>query len=63
MSLDRLREWMEAVGTPVAYLTAPISIAYLTGFHTDPYERLMNGWYVHQRNLFAREDCEVRWAN
>jgi len=29
----------------------------------DPHERLINGWYVHQRNLFAREDCEVRWAN
>jgi FAD/FMN-containing dehydrogenase len=29
----------------------------------DPYERLVNDWYLHQRNLLAREVCEVRWAN
>ena len=29
----------------------------------DPHERLVNGWYVHQRNLLGRDDCEVRWAN
>ena len=29
----------------------------------DPHERLVNGWYVHQRNLFGREECEVRWEN
>jgi len=31
--------------------------------HFDPQERLMNPWYLHQRSLFARPDCEVRWAN
>jgi FAD/FMN-containing dehydrogenase len=29
----------------------------------DPNERLLNGWYVHQRNLLVRSSCEVRWAN
>src|SRR2546421_10684561 len=29
----------------------------------DPHERLVNGWYVHQRGLLGREGCEVRWAN
>jgi FAD/FMN-containing dehydrogenase len=29
----------------------------------DPHERLVNGWYCHQRSLFTREECEVRWAN
>jgi len=26
-------------------------------------ERLVNGWYVHQRGVLAAESCEVRWAN
>jgi hypothetical protein len=30
--------------------------------HFDPNERLVNGWYLHQRNLLGREACEVRWA-
>jgi FAD/FMN-containing dehydrogenase len=29
----------------------------------DPHERLMNAWYLHQRNLVTREACDVRWAN
>jgi Xaa-Pro dipeptidase len=28
-------------GLDVAYVTRPVSIAYLTGFHADPHERLM----------------------
>lgn len=28
----------------------------------DPHERLTNRWYVHQRSLFAAEDCAVRWG-
>ena len=39
--LDRLREWMGAAGARAAYLSRPISVAYLTGFQSDPYERLM----------------------
>jgi FAD/FMN-containing dehydrogenase len=29
----------------------------------DPNERLVNGWYLHQRSLLARELCDVRFAN
>ena len=29
----------------------------------DPSERFTNAWYWHYRNLFAREQCAVRWAN
>ena len=29
----------------------------------DPHERLVNGWYVHQRELLNRKTCEVRWNN
>src|SRR5437879_5274106 len=32
---------MEAEGVDAAYLTNPVSIARLTGFRTEPYERLM----------------------
>src|SRR5262249_191058 len=27
----------------------------------DPAEKLVNGWYLHHRNLFSRERCETRW--
>jgi len=30
--------------------------------HFDPNERLVNGWYVHQRGLLSRDACDVRWA-
>jgi Xaa-Pro dipeptidase len=39
--IDRLREWMEEAGPDAAYLSDPISIGYLSGFHHDPHERLM----------------------
>jgi Xaa-Pro dipeptidase len=32
---------MEGEGAAVAFLTSPVSIAYLTGFATNPHERLM----------------------
>jgi len=41
VTLDRLEVWMEARGAGVAILTDPVSIAYLTGFATNPHERLM----------------------
>ena len=36
-----LRGWMERHGLDAAYITRPVSIAYLTGFAADPHERLM----------------------
>ena len=27
----------------------------------DPAEKLVNGWYRHQRSLLARESCDSRW--
>lgn len=41
MSLQRVREWMESNRLPAACITDPTSIAYLTGFHANPHERLM----------------------
>jgi hypothetical protein len=29
----------------------------------DPSERLVNSWYLHHRNLFSRQSCDVRWGN
>jgi Xaa-Pro dipeptidase len=40
-SLDRLRAWMDASEAGAAVLTDPVSIAYLTGFASNPHERLM----------------------
>ncbi|MBO0706110.1 MAG: aminopeptidase P family N-terminal domain-containing protein, partial [Candidatus Dormibacteraeota bacterium] len=38
---NRLVAWMEASAVPASYVTDPTSIAYLTGFHAEPMERLM----------------------
>ena len=39
--LSQLRMWMASDDLEAAYLTSPVSIAYLTGFRADPHERLM----------------------
>jgi Xaa-Pro dipeptidase len=39
--IEDLRAWMAAHKLDAAYLTKPVSIAYLTGFHAEPFERLM----------------------
>jgi len=39
--LSDLRGWLGHHGLEAAYVTSPVSIAYLTGFSADPHERLM----------------------
>jgi Xaa-Pro aminopeptidase len=39
--LEDLRALMAAHNLDAAYITKPVSIAYLTGFHAEPFERLM----------------------
>ena len=39
--LSSLRAWMDQHGLEAAYVTRPVSIAYLTGFEANPHERLM----------------------
>jgi Xaa-Pro dipeptidase len=39
--LDDLRAWMARQNVDAAYITRPVSIAYLTGVRAEPYERLM----------------------
>ena len=39
--LSDLRAWMAQQGLEAAYITRPVSIAYLTGFQAEPHERLM----------------------
>lgn len=39
--LAELRVWMARHNLDAAYITNPVSIAYLTGFHAEPFERLM----------------------
>jgi hypothetical protein len=29
----------------------------------DPHERVVNAWYLHQRELLRRESVEVRWSH
>jgi Xaa-Pro dipeptidase len=39
--IDEFRAWMESDHLDAAYVTRPVSIAYLTGVFVEPYERLM----------------------
>ena len=39
--LQDLRAWMGRHNLDATYITKPVSIAYLTGFHAEPFERLM----------------------
>src|SRR2546430_9099629 len=39
--LDEVRRWMANRHLEAVYVTRPVSIAYLTGFHANPHERLM----------------------
>src|ERR1700674_1135162 len=39
--LSQLRRWMSGRRIEAAYITRPVSIAYLTGGHAEPMERLM----------------------
>src|SRR5260370_5605300 len=39
--LDDVRAWMAKQDLDAAYITRPVSIAYLTGVRAEPYERLM----------------------
>jgi Xaa-Pro dipeptidase len=41
LPLEDLRAWMGRCNLDAAYITKPVSIAYLTGFHAEPFERLM----------------------
>src|ERR1700737_3082617 len=39
--IGELRAWMAQHGVDAAYVTRPVSIAYLSGVRAEPYERLM----------------------
>ena len=47
--LDGLRAWMASHQLDAAYVTRPVSIAYLTGVRAEPYERLMALVVKHHR--------------
>src|ERR1700746_80508 len=40
-ALSDVRQWMAGRSLGAAYITNPVSIAYLTGFFANPHERLM----------------------
>src|SRR5690349_24360061 len=40
-ALNDVRQWMAGRNLGAAYITNPVSIAYLTGFFANPHERLM----------------------
>ena len=62
--LSRLRTWLDEQGADAAYVSDPVSIAYVTGFYTDPHERLMGLGVTDARALLVvpgleRESAEA----
>ena len=47
--LDGVRAWMASHSLDAAYVSRPVSIAYLTGVRAEPYERLMALVVTHDR--------------
>lgn len=39
--INELKEWLNEQKIPLAYISNPHSIAYLTGYHSDPHERVL----------------------
>jgi Xaa-Pro dipeptidase len=39
--LDRIRAWLESEAATAAYVSDPVSIGYLSGFSSEPHERLL----------------------
>ena len=39
--INELKEWLNEQKIPLAYISNPQSIAYLTGYHSDPHERVL----------------------
>ena len=39
--LERLRGWMDSAGASSAFISDPVSIGYMTGFLSEPHERLL----------------------
>jgi Xaa-Pro dipeptidase len=39
--INELKRWMESNGVEVTYITEPSHIEYLSGFHSDPHERIL----------------------
>ena len=35
--INELKEWLNEQKIPLAYISNPQSIAYLTGYHSDPH--------------------------
>jgi len=60
MRLNELSNWLKEQQTDVAFLNSTENVFYLTGFHTDPHERLM-GLFVFQdvEPLFIVPGMEV----
>ena len=58
-----MKEWVEIKReqTEACYPQLKTFLAEKRRF--DPQERLVNAWYVHQRDLLNRKACEVRWAS
>ncbi|WP_158602280.1 M24 family metallopeptidase [Cohnella endophytica] len=55
--MKRLRGWLEANAIDAAIVTMPSSIAYLTGFRSDPMERFLALWIADggETTLFVPE--------
>lgn len=61
--LQNLRDWLARQNLDAAYITKPVSIAYLTGFHAEPFERLMALTVLQDRATLIVPAMEQEKAN
>lgn len=40
-NIDVLQNWLKDQGAEVAFLTDPENIAYFSGYHSEPHERVL----------------------
>ncbi|AYW45354.1 aminopeptidase P family protein [Tetragenococcus koreensis] len=50
--INELRTWMKANETDLAYITDPDTVAYFTGFASDPHERILALFFALDKDPF-----------
>ena len=62
-ALDQVRAWMESQAVSAVFISNPVSVAYLTGFLTEPHERLLALVLSRSRAVLVVPSLEEESAN
>ncbi|MDQ6743894.1 MAG: Xaa-Pro peptidase family protein [Candidatus Dormibacteraeota bacterium] len=62
-ALDQVRAWMESRAVSAVFISNPVSVAYLTGFSTEPHERLLALLLSRSRSVLVVPGLEEESAS